>query len=163
MSYPAPHQSPLEPLGASARARCARRAGAGEARGVRLPPAHARIPRGARDPRVRAFTAPPARSSRCAGRLTPKPLRHNHECEVHAGRVRGSRTACDCRPRSRGSLAGKQTWRSAHAWCAPGAQLYMATWTTVGLFLIPILILIVFNIIYLNKIYNIKKSLFCIS
>ena len=26
----------------------------------------------------------------------------------------------------------------------PGAQLYMATWTTVGLFLIPILILIVF-------------------
>lgn len=26
----------------------------------------------------------------------------------------------------------------------PGAQLYMATWTIVGLFLIPILILIVF-------------------
>ena len=26
----------------------------------------------------------------------------------------------------------------------PGAQLYMATWTTVGLFLIPILILILF-------------------
>ena len=42
----------------------------------------------------------------------------------------------------------------------PGAQLYMATWTTVGLFLIPILILIVFNIIYLNKIYNIKKIAF---
>ena len=42
----------------------------------------------------------------------------------------------------------------------PGAQLYMATWTTVGLFLIPILILIVFNIIYLNIINNIKKPFF---
>ena len=58
MSYRAPHQRPLEALGAPARARCARRAGAGEARGVRLPPAHARIPRGARDPRVRASLHP---------------------------------------------------------------------------------------------------------
>ena len=88
MSYRAPHQRPLEALGgpgAPACACCARRAGVGGARGARLLPAHARIPRGARDPRVRA-SLHPLRAPRGAprGLRTPKPLRHNHERGVHA-------------------------------------------------------------------------------
>ena len=76
MSYRAPHQSPLEALGgpgAPACACCARRAGVGGARGARLLPAHARIPRGARDPRVRA-SLHPLRAPRGAprGLRTPK-------------------------------------------------------------------------------------------
>ena len=49
---------PLGGPGAPACACCARRAGVGGARGARLLPAHARIPRGARDPRVRASLHP---------------------------------------------------------------------------------------------------------
>ena len=38
-------------------------------------------------------------SAQCAGGLTPKPPRHNHEREVHAERGRATRTACGYRPR----------------------------------------------------------------
>eukprot|EP00964_Phaeocystis_antarctica_P094343 scaffold61087_cov75-Phaeocystis_antarctica.AAC.1 len=82
-------------LGASARARCARRAGAGGARGVRLPPAPMRIPRRAR--------------GTCVGRSL-------HPCALHTvrrwvGRVRGDDTV-------RGSRLRPEdlTTITAHAW-----------------------------------------------
>ena len=75
---------------------------------------------------AQALAAPPLRAPHGApggfATRAEAQLAHVPTCErdVHAGLVRGSRTACDCRPRSRGSLAGEQTWRSARAWCAPG-------------------------------------------
>ena len=58
MAGRAAHQSPSEPPASPARARCARRAGAGGARGAWLPPTTTRIPRRARGARVQALTAP---------------------------------------------------------------------------------------------------------
>ena len=111
MAGSAPHQSPLGPLGASARARCARRVGVGGARGARRPPTPMRIPRRARSCRVRRSLHPCALLAvRHGVALKPPTPRHVwYEHEAHAERVRATRTARGCRPRPRRSHAGHGT------------------------------------------------------
>ena len=111
MAGSAPHQSPLGPLGASARARCARRAGVGGARGARLLPAPMRIPRRARSCRVRRSLHPCALLAvRHGVALKPPTPRHVwYEHEAHAESGRAARTARGCRPRPRRSHAGHGT------------------------------------------------------
>jgi len=93
----APRSPPVSP----ARARCARRAGAGGSRGAWLPPTTTRIPRRARGARVQALTAPlhtpHGKGVPCP---TPNHPRHvQHEREAWAGRVRVGRVAHGYRPR----------------------------------------------------------------
>ena len=101
----AAHHEPLEAPEASARARCARREGAGGARGAWLPPAHARIPRWARGAGARALTAPLHAPHGATGGRSPKPNTPTPDCErdVHAGWMRGVGAIRGSRPRTRGA------------------------------------------------------------
>ena len=87
--------------GAPARAHCARRAGAGRARGARLLPAHATDP-ARRTGRTREGVTAPLRAPHGAPGVTarkPNPPMPACERDAHAGWVLGSRTACGYRPR----------------------------------------------------------------
>ena len=113
MAGRAAHQSPSEPPASPARARCARRAGAGGARGVWLPPTTTRIPRRARGARAQALTAPlhaphGEQGGGGGGVPCPTPNHHRHvrhEREAWAGQVRVGRAARGYHPRPRGSRA----------------------------------------------------------
>ena len=104
---------------------------------------------------AQALAAPPLRAPHGApGGVATRAeaqLAHVPACErdVHAGFWCGAaaRPVTAARAHEDPSLGNKHGGALARG-VRPGAQLYMATWTTVGLFLIPILILIVFNIIY---------------
>ena len=111
MAGRAAHQSPSEPPASPARARCARRAGAGGARGVWLPPTTTRIPRRARGARAQALTAP-LHAPHGKGVPCPTPNHHRHvrhEREAWAGQVRVGRTARGYHPRPRGSRTEPST------------------------------------------------------
>ena len=98
-----------EPLGAPAnpaRARCARRARVGGARGAWPPPTPTRIPRRARGAHVQALTAPlhtPHGAQGGVPRLCPTHRHVRHKREAWAGRVRVGRVAHGYHPRPRGS------------------------------------------------------------
>ena len=103
--------------------------GVGGARDARRPPTPMRIPRSVRGAPAQALAAPPLRAPHgapggFATRAEAQPA-HVPACErdVHAGLVRGSRTAYGCRPRSRGSLAGEHGGALARG-VGPGAQSY---------------------------------------
>ena len=95
MAGRAAHPKPLEAHPSPARARCARREGAGGARGARVPPAHARIPRWARGAGARALTAPLHAPYECGGRPLAEAqhaharLRARRARRTGAGRRRG--------------------------------------------------------------------------
>ena len=99
------HPNPSRRARARARARCARREGAGGARGAWVPPSHARIPRRARGAGARALTAPLHAPHGAAGGRSPKPSTPTPDCErdAHAGWVRGVGAIRGSRPRTRGA------------------------------------------------------------
>ena len=106
MAGSAPHQRPLEALGASARARCARRAGAGQPHGLWLSPTPMRIPRRARGARRAPLHA---LLTVCAGEgadPNPPSVRPDQERDEHAARGRGDGTVRGSRPRTWGAHDG---------------------------------------------------------
>ena len=118
MAGSAPHQSPLGPLGAPARARRARRVGVGGARGSRRPPTPMRIPRRARGAHARGARRDPlhALPTVCAGGVTPNPLRPDHERDEHAARGRGDGTVRGSRPRTWGAHDGHGNVAYSRSW-----------------------------------------------
>ena len=91
MSYRAPHQSPSEPTGAPARARCACREGVGGARGAWLPLTHMRIPHRAWRARARPslhhcmLLAVP--HGVALNPPTPRHVRYEREVRAESGRA----------------------------------------------------------------------------
>ena len=84
--------------------RGALRAGAGRPHGHGQPPTTPRIPRRARNPRVRRITASlhAPHSVPWSHTRHPEPRHDEHECEVHAGRCSGHCTVSGDYPRSWG-------------------------------------------------------------
>jgi len=101
----AAHPNPSRRTRARARARCARREGAGGARGAWVPPSHARIPRRTRGAGARALAAPLHAPHGAAGGRSPKPSTATPDCErdAHAGWVRGVGAIRGSRPCTRGA------------------------------------------------------------
>ena len=135
MAGSAPHQSPLGPLGAPARARRARRVGVGGARGSRRPPTPMRIPRRARGAHARGARRDPlhALPTVCAGGGgTPKPLRPDHERDEHAARGRGDGTVRGSRPRTWGAhdTASTLTRELAYFTTPSGAHIALARFSS---------------------------------